>query len=81
MFEGFKVPVAGKTGTAEKGAGREDQSWYVALAPYPDPKYVVAVTFESGGFGAETAAPAARQILSELFGVTAGPIKAGTAPD
>ncbi len=81
VFEGFKVPVAGKTGTAEKGAGREDQSWYVALAPYPDPKYVVAVTFESGGFGAETAAPAARQILSELFGVTAGPIKAGTAPD
>ena len=81
VFEGFKVPVAGKTGTAEKGAGREDQSWYVALAPYPDPKYVVAVTFESGGFGAETAAPAARQILSELFDVKAGPVKAGTAPD
>ena len=68
MFEGFKVPIAGKTGTAEKGAGRADQSWYVALAPYPSPKYVVAVTFEAGGFGAETAAPAARQILSELFG-------------
>ena len=81
VFQGFTVPVAGKTGTAEKGAGREDQSWYVALAPYPDPKYVVAVTFESGGFGAETAAPAARQILSELFGVKAGPVKAGTAPD
>ncbi len=81
VFEGFKVPVAGKTGTAEKGAGREDQSWYVALAPYPDPKYVVAVTFESGGFGAETAAPAARQILSELFDVKAGPVRAGTAPD
>ena len=57
MFQGFKIPVAGKTGTAEKGAGRADQSWYVALAPYPDPKYVVAVTFEAGGFGAETAAP------------------------
>ena len=81
VFAGFKVPVAGKTGTAEKGAGRADQSWYVALAPYPDPKYVVAVTFESGGFGAETAAPAARQILSELFGVSAGEIRPGTAPD
>ncbi len=81
VFQGFKVPVAGKTGTAEKGLGREDQSWYVALAPYPDPKYVVAVTFESGGFGAETAAPATRQILSELFGVKAGEIRAGTAPD
>jgi penicillin-binding protein 2 len=69
VFAGFPIPVAGKTGTAEKGLGREDQSWYVALAPYPDPKYVVAVTDEAGGFGAETAAPMARRILAELFDV------------
>jgi penicillin-binding protein 2 len=69
VFAGFPIPVAGKTGTAEKGAGREDQSWYVALAPYPGPKYVVAVTDEAGGFGAETAAPMARRILAELFDV------------
>jgi len=82
VFAGFKIPVAGKTGTAEKGAGRADQSWYVALAPYPSPKYVVAVTFEAGGFGAETAAPAARGILSELFGVSGGGrAPRGTAPD
>ena len=82
VFAGFKVPVAGKTGTAEKGAGRADQSWYVALAPYPSPKYVVAVTFEAGGFGAETAAPAARKILAELFGIRdGGPAPRGTAPD
>ena len=82
VFEGFKIPIAGKTGTAEKGAGRADQSWYVALAPYPSPKYVVAVTFEAGGFGAETAAPAARRILAELFGLgDSGPAPRGTAPD
>jgi penicillin-binding protein 2 len=69
VFAGFPIPVAGKTGTAEKGLGRADQSWYVALAPYPDPKYVVAVTDEAGGFGAETAAPMARRILAELFAV------------
>ncbi len=69
VFKGFPIPVAGKTGTAEKGAGRSDQSWYVALAPYPDIKYVVAVTDEAGGFGAETAAPMARKILARLFGV------------
>jgi penicillin-binding protein 2 len=69
VFAGFPIPVAGKTGTAEKGLGRADQSWYVALAPYPNPRYVVAITFEAGGFGAETAAPAARRILAELFGV------------
>jgi penicillin-binding protein 2 len=69
VFQGFPIPVAGKTGTAEKGAGRADQSWYVALAPYPSIKYVVAVTDEAGGFGAETAAPMARNILAALFDV------------
>ncbi|HYP47715.1 MAG TPA: penicillin-binding protein 2 [Thermoleophilaceae bacterium] len=69
VFKGFPIQIAGKTGTAEKGAGRADQSWYVALAPWPDIKYVVAVTDEAGGFGAETAAPMARKILAELFEV------------
>ena len=68
VFEGFPVPVAGKTGTAEH-LGKPDQSWYVALAPYPNPKYVVAVTDEAGGFGADTAAPMARLILAELLSV------------
>ena len=69
VFAGFDIPIAGKTGTAEKGLGRADQSWYIALAPYPDPQYVVAVTDEAGGFGAETAAPMARSILTTLFQV------------
>jgi penicillin-binding protein 2 len=77
VFAGFPIPIAGKTGTAEKGLGRPDQSWYVALAPYPDPKYVVAVTDEAGGFGAETAAPMARRILAELFDVGERRIVAG----
>ena len=69
VFRGFPIPIAGKTGTAEKGLGRKDQSWYVAMAPYPDIKYVVVVTAEHGGFGADTAAPEARKILAALFGV------------
>ncbi len=82
VFEGFPIPIAGKTGTAEKGAGRADQSWYVALAPWPDPKYVVAVTDEAGGFGADTAAPMARLILAELFNVGEKQLVAGGgAPD
>ena len=68
VFGGFPVPVAGKTGTAQRVGYANDQSWYMALAPYPKPRVVVAVTFENGGFGADTAAPAAEQILSEYFG-------------
>ena len=41
----------------------------MALAPYDDPKYVVAVTIERGGFGADAAAPATQQILNELLKV------------
>ncbi|MGC1852956.1 MAG: penicillin-binding transpeptidase domain-containing protein, partial [Solirubrobacterales bacterium] len=78
VFGGFPVPVAGKTGTAERPP-YADQSWYVVLAPYPDPEIVVAVTFEQGGFGAETAAPAALQILSEHFGEKAETVEAAGA--
>ena len=82
VFEGFPIPIAGKTGTAEKGPGRADQSWYAALAPYPHPKYAVVVTDEAGGFGADTAAPMARLILSELFNVNENQLVAGGAsPD
>jgi penicillin-binding protein 2 len=72
VFAGFPIPVAGKTGTAQKGAGRADQSWYAVFAPYPAIKYVVVVTDEAGGFGADTAAPMARQIIANLFGVKKG---------
>jgi len=81
VFAGFPIPVAGKTGTAEKGAGRADQSWYVALAPYPSIRYVVAVTDEAGGFGAETAAPMARQILARLFDVKGDKARSGGVSD
>jgi penicillin-binding protein 2 len=67
VFGGFPIPVAGKTGTAQR-VGHEDQSWYVVLAPYPNPRIVTAVTIEEGGFGAESAAPAALQILEAYFG-------------
>jgi penicillin-binding protein 2 len=81
VFEGFPIPVAGKTGTAEH-VGKADQSWYVALAPYPNPRYVVAVTDEAGGFGADTAAPMARRILAALFDVKeTGLVHGGGAPD
>jgi penicillin-binding protein 2 len=66
VFGSFPVPVAGKTGTAER-PGHADQSWYCILAPYPDPRIVTCVTIEEGGFGAQAAAPAAHTILEAYF--------------
>ena len=68
IFASFPKPVYGKTGTAQF-TGRADQSWYVAYVPDPVRPIVVAATVESGGFGAEAAAPAVRLILSQWFGV------------
>jgi len=66
IFGSFPIPVAGKTGTAER-AGHTDQSWYAILAPYPNPRIVTVVTIEEGGFGAQAAAPAAHTILEAYF--------------
>ena len=56
-----------RPGTAERGEAVEDQSWYAALAPYPNPEVVVVATIERGGFGADAAAPAVQQILTRLL--------------
>jgi penicillin-binding protein 2 len=74
-----RFPIYGKTGTAERFYGplqiEQDQAWYVAYSydkSNPDAKPIVVVcTIEKGGFGADTAAPAARLILSRWFGVEA----------
>jgi penicillin-binding protein 2 len=71
VFAGWpqdRYPVYGKTGTAERGT-KQDQSWYVAYVPDAKRPLVVAVTVEEGGFGAETAAPIARLLLSQYYNV------------
>jgi penicillin-binding protein 2 len=67
-----RFPIFGKTGTAER-IGQADQSWYVAYSYDHTPErkpILVVVTVEKGGFGAESAAPAARLILSKWFNVS-----------
>ncbi|HEY6761747.1 MAG TPA: penicillin-binding transpeptidase domain-containing protein [Baekduia sp.] len=71
-----KYPIFGKTGTAERFYGpsqiEEDQSWYVgySYAGTPDHKPILVIcTVEKGGFGAATAAPIVRLIMSKWFGV------------
>ena len=66
VFGSFPVPVAGKTGTAEAPPGSDD-SWYASWAPAGRPRVVVVVLVEHGGFGAQAAAPAAREIYRAYF--------------
>jgi penicillin-binding protein 2 len=66
VFGGFPIPIAGKTGTAER-RGHADQSWFAALSPYPNPRIVTIATVEEGGFGAESAAPVVLDILEAIY--------------
>lgn len=56
------VTVAGKTGTATNPFGAA-HSWFVCFAPAENPRAVVAIIVENGGYGAAVAAPIARNVL------------------
>ena len=45
------IPMAGKTGTAQNPHG-EDHAWFIAYAPYKDPRIAVAVLVEHGNMAA-----------------------------
>ena len=63
------LPFGGKTGTVETDNGRgPNTTWFIAYAPAAHPKLAMAVFVErSGGYGAQVAAPIAREILVEYF--------------
>lgn len=65
-----EVKIAGKTGTAQNPHGN-DHSWFIAYAPYDDPKIAICVLVENAGFGAAVAAPIAKRIIVRyLLGLT-----------
>jgi penicillin-binding protein 2 len=68
-FLGSPYKVAGKTGTAQifMHGRKEYNSVFIAYAPYNHPEVAVAVMVPGGGYGSETAAPIARQMLDAYF--------------
>jgi penicillin-binding protein 2 len=83
VFGRFPVPIAGKTGTAEKVVtlpgyrGQQDQSWWCGYGPTtPTPKLVVCAVIENGGHGGTAAAPAAEHVFAKFFNVHVKPLSA-----
>jgi penicillin-binding protein 2 len=77
-----RFPIFGKTGTAQRN-NQKDQSWYVAYSYDRNPNtkpILIVCTVEQGGFGAETAAPITRLIMSKWFGVQ-GKVVRGSSQD
>lgn len=86
IFSSFPVPIAGKTGTAEKVVQLPDgtskllnQSWFCGYGPFDGTDYkgrppiVVCAIVENGGHGGDTAAPAALQVFEQWFGLHVPP--------
>jgi penicillin-binding protein 2 len=75
------IPFGGKTGTAETGGGAgPNTTWFVAYAPIEHPTIAMAVFMErSGGYGADTAAPVAHDVIEGYFAKPSPAPKAGKA--
>ena len=83
-FDGFNIPSAGKTGTAEycddvaSKAGLcisgswPAHAWYVGYAPFDDPEIAVVAFVYNGDEGSKIAAPIVRQVLDAYFTLKAG---------
>jgi penicillin-binding protein 2 len=79
VFGNFPIPIAGKTGTAQKMVevpgfhGERDQSWWCGYGPANDAKLVVCAVIENGGEGGSAAAPAAERVFAKFFNVPVPP--------
>jgi penicillin-binding protein 2 len=82
VFGTYPIPIAGKTGTAEKvvpipgypPGHLEDQSWWCGYGPSDEEaRIVVCAVIENGGHGSTAAAPAALKVFEKFFGVKGGP--------
>lgn len=71
VFDAEGLSAAGKSGTAEH-TDRADDAWFVAYAPYDDPKYVVACQIEQGRGGSAAAAPVVAKVLGACMRADAG---------
>ncbi len=81
--KGLSFKVAGKTGTAQVFGIKQDEKYdaetlakklhdhalFIAFAPADNPEFVVAIVVENGGSGSRTAAPIARKMIEQYFGV------------
>lgn len=68
VFDGLRVSVAGKTGSAQNNQGDGvSHSWFVGFAPAVRPTLAFSCIVENGGFGRSAAAPVCREILRKAL--------------
>jgi penicillin-binding protein 2 len=68
------LQIAGKTGTAQVNAPRQNTSVFTSFAPANNPQYVVDAFMEDAGYGASVAAPVVREIYDALYNLAVQPV-------
>ena len=73
-MKNIPVTVGGKTGTAQRGSGKNDNRFFVCAAPYNDPDIVITVIIEprddkpkDNAHGSSYACIAAARVLEEFY--------------
>jgi penicillin-binding protein 2 len=70
-----QISIAGKTGTAEIGAGRPEHAWFAGYVPADRPRYAMVVVLERAGNSATAACPVAKRLVLRMLetGLLQGP--------
>lgn len=68
-FNGFTVPVAGKTGTAQQVTNRPNHALFIGFAPYDNPEIAIATRI-AYGYTSHNAADVSKNILAYYFGIS-----------
>src|SRR5260370_10265484 len=72
-----KIPggvVAGKTGTAQfwRDGQKDNHTWFLAFAPYDNPKIALAVLVQGAKAGGQVPAPIAAKLIEEILALDRG---------
>ena len=68
------ISVAGKTGTAQfwRNGEKDNHTWFVAFAPYENPRIALAVLVQGAKAGGQVPAPIAAKIIEEILALDKG---------
>ena len=75
IFDGYPIPIGGKTGTAQLGSKQSNNAVFIAFAPFDNPEIAVCVVLEHGVRGAN-AGYVAKDIFDSYFQQTLNPQQA-----
>ena len=68
------IVVAGKTGTAQfwRDGQKDNHTWFIAFAPYDNPKIALAILVQGAKAGGQVPAPIAAKLIEEIMALDKG---------